>query len=242
MRLVVAPDAEAAARRGAAMVARRAAQAVRARGRFALALSGGQTPLPMLQRLALEPIDWSRVELFQVDERAAPHGSSERNLNDLERLLVSRVPIPRAQVHPMPVDEPDLSAAAAAYARALADTLGEPPVFDLVHLGLGGDGHTASLMPGDPATHVADAWVSVTSAHGGWRRMTLTLPALDAARRVLWLACGASKASMLDRLVLGDRAIPAGLVRRDRACVVADEAAAALLPRPGEAAGERARR
>ena len=242
MRLVVAPDAEAAARRGAAFVAHRAAQAVRARGCFALALSGGQTPLPMLRRLALEPIDWRRVELFQVDERAAPRGSSQRNLNDLERLLVSRVPIPRAQVHPMPVDEPDLSAAAAAYARALADTLGEPPVFDLVHLGLGGDGHTASLMPGDPATHVADAWVSVTSAHGGWRRMTLTLPALDAARRVLWLACGASKASMLERLVLGDRAIPAGLVRRDRACVVADEAAAALLPRPGEAAGERARR
>lgn len=242
MRIIVAPDAEGAARRAALFVARQAARAVRARGRFALALSGGNTPLPMLRWLALESIDWARVELFQVDERAAPRVGSERNLGKLEQQLLTRVPIPRAQVHPMPVDEPDLSAAAAAYARALADTLGEPPVFDLVHLGLGGDGHTASLMPGDPATHVADAWVSVTSAHGGWRRMTLTLPALDAARRVLWLACGASKASMLERLVLGDRAIPAGLVRRDRACVVADEAAAALLPRPGDAAGERARR
>lgn len=237
MRIVVAPDADAAARRAAAFVARHAARAVHARGRFALALSGGRTPLAMLQWLAREPIDWRRVELFQVDERAAPRGSGERNLSGLERLLLSRVPIPRAQVHAMPVDEPDLEAAAAAHAGTLAGALGEPPVLDLVHLGLGSDGHTASLMPGDAATRVADAWVAATDAHGGWRRMTLTLPAIDAARCVLWLVCGASKAPMLERLVLGDPTIPAGLVRRDRARVVADEEAAALLPRRSAAPG-----
>lgn len=242
MRIIVAPDAEGAARRAALFVARQAARAVRARGRFALALSGGNTPLPMLRWLALESIDWTRVELFQVDERAAPRAGSERNLGTLEQQLLARVPIPRAQVHPMPVDQPDLAVAAAAYGRALVGTLGEPPVLDLVHLGLGSDGHTASLMPGDAATRVADAWASATAAHGGWRRMTLTLPAIDAARRVLWLVCGASKAAMLERLLLGDRTIPAGLVRRDHACVVADEAAAALMHWRGSAAQEPARR
>ena len=242
MRIIVAPDADAAARRAAAFVARHAVRAVRARGRFAVALSGGQTPLSMLQQLALEPIDWQRVELFQVDERAAPRGSSERNLSALERLRLSRVPIPRAQVHPMPVDGPDLAGAAAAHGRTLAGTLGEPPVLDLVHLGLGDDGHTASLMPGDPPMQVADAWVTATAAHGGWRRMTLTLPAIDAARRVLWLVSGASKAAMLERLVLGDRSIPAGRVRRDRACVMTDEAAAVLLPWRGRTVREPRRR
>lgn len=231
MRIVVAPDAEAAARRAAAFIANCAARAVRARGRFALALSGGQTPSRMLQSLALSTIDWRRVELFQVDERAAPLGSHDRNLTGLEELLVTRVPIPHGQVHPMPVDGPDLDAAALAYAATLADTLGHPPVLDLVHLGLGDDGHAASLMPGDPATRVAVARVSATAAHRGWRRVTLTLPAIGAARRVLWLVCGASKASMLARLACGDRGIPAGLVRRERALVVADAAAAAQLPR-----------
>lgn len=229
MRIEVAPDAAAAACRAAAFIARRAARALRARGRFALALSGGQTPLPMLQRLATEPIDWSRGELFQVDERSAARDSDARNLGALDRLLVSQVAIPPVQVHPMPVEQPDLSAAAAAYAAALVAALGDPPVLDLVHLGLGRDGHTASLMPGDAATRVTDAWVSATAAHGGWPRVTLTLPAIDAARCVLWLVCGASKAPMLARLARGDRTIPAGLVRRDRACLIADEAAAGLL-------------
>lgn len=236
MQLDVLPDAPAAARWAAALVARQAREAVRERGRFVCALSGGQTPQPMLVALAGEPLPWECIEVFQVDERAAPRASAARNLTQLEHLLVVPAGLSRARVHAMPVEVAELSGGAAAYAEVLVAVAGAPPVLDLVHLGLGADGHTASLFPGDAALEVDDAWVAATGAHRGHRRMTLTLPALDRARCVLWLVCGAHKAAVLARLLDGDDTLPAGRVPRARARVVADEAAGRP---PGRVAGPR---
>ena len=127
----------------------------------------------------------------------------------------------------MPVESADLDEAAARYAQTLVDVAGSPPVLDLVHLGLGSDGHTASLVPGDPVLDVTDADVALTGVYQGRRRMTLTYPVLNRARRVLWLITGEDKAAMLVRLRRGDPAIPAGRVRQDHAVVLADRAAAA---------------
>lgn len=226
MKVEVLPDPEAVARRAAALVAAEARDAVGARGRFLLALSGGETARPFFRALAAEDLPWAAVHVFQVDERVAPAGHEDRNLTHLEANLLARVAIPPAQVHPMPVEDPDLSAAAARHAAELAAAAGAPPVLDLVHLGVGADGHTASLVPGDPVLEVSGAEVAATGPFQGSRRMTLTFPALDRARRVLWVVAGAAKAGALARLRAGDRAIPAGRVRRDRAIVIADAASA----------------
>jgi 6-phosphogluconolactonase len=225
MKLEVLADAEAAAQRAAELVAADARAAVEARGRFAFAVSGGHTPWQMLRALAEDEIPWSRVHLFQVDERVAPAGHADRNWTHVRECL-GRVESPAGHLHPMPVEEADLEAAAARYARELAAMAGEPPVLDLVHLGLGPDGHTASLVPGDPVLEVADANVATSGIYQGRRRMTLTFPMLDRSRRVLWLVTGGDKAAMLARLRAGDASIPAGRVRRDRAIVLADRAAA----------------
>ena len=212
----VLPDADAVARRGAAIVSASAAEAIAARGRFSFAVSGGQTPWAMFAALA-ETLPWDKVATFQVDERVAPDGDADRNLTHLLRSLPHEA---AADVHPMPVDAADLEAAAAAYAAEL------PGAFDLVHLGLGTDGHTASLVPGDPVLEIADRDVAVTGPYEGRRRMTLTYPALSRARRILWLVTGADKADALRRLREGDRSIPAGNVAQEHALVVADAAAA----------------
>ena len=175
--LEVSPDADAVARRAAGYVAEQARAAVAARGRFTFAVSGGHTPWAMFAELANEDMPWADVELFQVDERVAPDGDPDRNLTHL-RASIGDAP---ARVHPMPVNDPDLDAAAAAYATVL------PQRFDLVHLGLGPDGHTASLVPGDPVLEVTDALVAVTQPYQGHRRMTLTYPALARADQLLWL-------------------------------------------------------
>jgi 6-phosphogluconolactonase len=226
MRLEVLPDPEAVACRAARVVAAAARDAVGARGRFLLATSGGATPWRMLRLLAEEDVPWAGVHLFQVDERVAPAGHPDRNLTHLTASLLDHAPLPAAQVHAMPVEEADLASAAARYAAELHAVGGTPAVLDLVHLGLGADGHTASLVPGDPALEVAGADVAVTGAYRGRRRMTLTYPALDRARLVLWVVTGAEKGEALARLRRGDRAIPAGRVRSDRAVVLADAAAA----------------
>jgi 6-phosphogluconolactonase len=226
MRLEVLPDPEAVACRAARVVAAAARDAVGARGRFLLATSGGATPWRMLRLLAEEDVPWAGVHLFQVDERVAPAGHPDRSLTHLTASLLDHAPLPAAQVHAMPVEEADLASAAARYAAELHAVGGTPAVLDLVHLGLGADGHTASLIPGDPALEVAGADVAVTGAYRGRRRMTLTYPALDRARLVLWVVTGAEKGEALARLRRGDRAIPAGRVRSDRAVVLADVAAA----------------
>lgn len=217
----------------AGVVARRAAQLIAAdaraaagRGRFVMAVSGGHTPWQMLRDLADEDVPWPIIELVQVDERVAPKGDPDRNLTHLRESLLDRSPLKPAQIHPMPVNDADLAAAARHYGETLNLLAGSPPVLDLVHLGLGPDGHTASLVPGDPVLEVTDRDVALTGVYQGRPRMTLTFPMLDRARRVLWVVTGEEKVDMLRRLRAGDTGIPAGRVRRDRALVLADRAAA----------------
>lgn len=224
-------DATALARAAADHIAERAAQAIAQRGQFLLALSGGKTPQAMLRALAESDIDWRRVQLLQVDERLAPPGSAARNLTQLCEALLALVNLPAAQLHSLPVDAVDLPAALAGYAERLRQLAGEPPQLDLVQLGLGSDGHTASLLPGDAALAVTDRALALSAPYQGWRRMTLTLPVLNRARRVLWLVSGADKAAVLERFVAGDAALPACRVRREDALLLCDAAAAAGLPR-----------
>jgi 6-phosphogluconolactonase len=215
--LTVLPDAAAVARRGAETIAATARAAVNARDGFALALSGGSTPWPMLAALAEEDVPWERSRIWQVDERVAPDGHPDRNLTGM---LANLPAAARDRVVPMPVTEPDLEAAAARYAAAL------PVRFDLVHLGLGDDGHTASLVPGDPVLDVVDRPVAATGAYRGRRRMTLTFPVLEGSAFVLWQVVGPDKAPALARLLAGDPSVPAGRVRAERQVVLADAAAA----------------
>jgi len=227
MKIEVLADAEAVAREAAALIAREARTAVAERGRFVFAVSGGHTPWVMLKALAEEEVPWANLHLAQVDERVAPAGHPDRNLTHLHESLLEHAPLAHDQIYPMPVELPDLEAAAKQYAATLATIAGSPPVFDLVHLGLGPDGHTASLVPGDPVLDVSDADVAVTGIYQGRRRMTLSYPIINRSRRVVWLVTGADKAGMLVRLLDGDASIPAGKVNRESALVLADRAAAA---------------
>lgn len=228
MNVRVHADGEWAAREAASIIAGEAREAAAVRGRFMMAVSGGRTPWMMLRALAGEDVPWESVYLFQVDERAAPAGHADRNLTQIQETLLVSVPVPPAQVFPMPVESSDLEASAWGYAQTLQRIAGAPAVLDLVHLGLGPDGHTASLAPGDPCLDVVDQDVTVTGVYQGRRRMTLTYPILNRARRILWLVTGADKAAALERLLNRDLSIPAGRVRRDGATIVADRAAAAL--------------
>jgi 6-phosphogluconolactonase len=229
MDLEVLPDPVAVAIRAARLVAAAGRTAIAERGRFAVAVSGGNTPWLMLGALAAEQVPWESVHVFQVDERVAPPGHPDRNLTHLRECLLAHSGLAPSRLHAMAVEDADLRAAAAAYTTELRDVAGTPPELDLVHLGLGADGHTASLVPGDPVLQIADADVAVTGEYQGRRRMTLTFPALDRAHQLLWVVTGAEKASMLQRLVSGDRSIPAGRLRADRGRVLADAAAAAAL-------------
>ena len=226
MEIEILPDADSVAQRGAAIVAGEARAAVAARGQFVVAVSGGSTPWRMLRALAGEEIPWEDVHVVQVDERVAPAGHPDRNLTCLREDLLGTTPLRPERVHAMPVESSDLEASAAQYAQTLREIAGSPPVLDLVHLGLGPDGHTASLVPGDPALGVTGADVALTGVYQGWRRMTLTYPVINRSRRVLWLVTGSEKAGMLCRLRDADPSIPAGRVLGDRALVPADRAAA----------------
>ncbi len=217
LEIEVFPDGAAVAERGAQIVAAAAAAAVSERGRFTLALSGGHTPWAMLTSLD-DRMAWENVTIFQVDERVAPDGDPDRNLTQLQRALPAGG---AADVRPLPVwAAEDLDAAATVYANSLPDRL------DLVHLGLGSDGHTASLVPDDPVLDVVDRDVAVTGTYQGRRRMTLTYPPINRARRILWLVTGEDKVDALARLRAGDVAIPAGRISTANALVVADAAAA----------------
>jgi 6-phosphogluconolactonase len=217
--LELLPDEKAAARRAAELIAAAGAEAARERGKFTFAMSGGRSPWAMLAILGeLEQMPWSQTELFQVDERIAAPGSEDRNLTHMVLgLSMEHQPALR----PMPVTQRDLEAAAREYEAMLPDR------FDLVHLGLGRDGHTASLVPGDPVLEVRDRRVAVTETYyQGYRRMTLTYPAIDDARQVLWLVTGSEKREPLAKLLAHDPSIPAGRVANENMVVVADEAAA----------------
>jgi 6-phosphogluconolactonase len=225
----VLDTAESVAQRAAAIIAEDARKAVAARGRFIVAVSGGHTPWVMLRALGTEDVPWQNVHVVQVDERVAPAGHPDRNLTHLRQSLLDHAPLVPEQIYNMPVESPDLEAAAAEYAAILRRIAGSPAVLDLVHLGLGPDGHTASLVPGDPVLNVKDADVAITGLYQGRRRMTLTYPIINRARRVLWVVTGSEKVQMLNRLFDGDESIPAGRVRREGALVLADDAAAGRL-------------
>jgi 6-phosphogluconolactonase len=225
MKMEVLADAEAVAKRAAVIIAAEARAAVAARGRFILAVSGGHTPWQMLRALAAEAVPWEGLHVVQVDERVAPAGHPDRNLTHLRESLLAQAPLRPEQIYAMPVEEEDLAVAAARYALTLREIAGAPPVLDLAHLGLGPDGHTASLVPGDPVLNVTDTDVALTGVYQGRRRMTLTYPVLNRSRRILWLVTGSEKVGMLRRLRDGDVSIPAGRVSRDQALVLADRAA-----------------
>ncbi|HEY5941731.1 MAG TPA: 6-phosphogluconolactonase [Solirubrobacterales bacterium] len=217
--LEVAGDEKAASRRAAELIAAAGDQAAAQRNQFSFAMSGGRSPWAMLAILGeLEGMPWDRTELFQVDERVAAPGDPARNLTHMVLgLSMEHQPALR----PMPVTQRDLEAAAREYETSLPERL------DLVHLGLGPDGHTASLVPGDPVLEVSDRRVAITeTAYQDHHRMTLTYPALDEARRIVWLVTGPDKREPLAKLLAGDDSIPAGRVRNEDMLVVADEAAA----------------
>lgn len=226
MKVEALTDATAVARQAATVLASRARAAVADRGRFVMAVSGGRTPWQMLRVLANEDLPWEGVHVVQVDERIAPDGDPDRNLTHLIESLLDHSPLPPQQLHAMPVVSPDLTAAAGQYAQLLAEIGGSPPVLDIVHLGLGLDGHTASLVPGDPVLEVTNMDVGLTDTYQGRRRMTLTFPVLNRCREILWVITGGEKAEMLGRLRAGDKSIPAGRIRPERALVLADRAAA----------------
>lgn len=217
--LEVLADEKAAARRTAELIAAIGAESVAERNIFSLAMSGGRTPWAMLAMLGEEEqMPWGETELFQVDERIASPGSEDRNLT---HMVLGLSMDHQAALRPMPVTQRDLEAAAREYERTLPDPL------DCVHLGLGPDGHTASLVPDDPVLEVSDRRVALTeTAYQDHYRMTLTYPALSAARQVVWLVTGPNKVDALRKLLAGDTSIPAGRVENERMTVIADAAAA----------------
>jgi 6-phosphogluconolactonase len=229
MRVQTFANAGSVAREAAGIIAAQARAAIAARDIFVMAVSGGRTPWIMLNAFAHVDLPWEAVHVVQVDERIAPPGDPDRNLTHLHESLLGLSGLRLDQIHAMPVEAPNLVAAAAQYAKSLEQIAGSPPVLDLVHLGLGPDGHTASLVPGDSVLQVHDADVALTSVYQGRRRMTLTYPILNRSRQILWLVTGEDKSEMAARLYAGDTSIPAGRVQREQALVLADRAAAGQM-------------
>lgn len=229
MKIEILADVDAVANKAAEIIAAAARTAVAARGRFVVAVSGGRTPWLMLRALAGEDVPWQAVHVAQVDERVAPAGHPDRNLTHLNESLLEHAPLRREQIYAMPVEAAELAGAAERYTEILQNIAGSPPVLDLVHLGLGADGHTASLVPGDPVLNVTDSDVALTSVYQGRRRMTLTYPILNRSRRIVWVVTGSDKVDALAQLHDADVSIPAGRIQRENAVILADRAAAERL-------------
>lgn len=226
-RVEILPDAELAARASDAL-ADAISTTIQRNGRCTLALSGGKTPAKTFEQLAKAPVDWPRVDLFQVDERVAPDGHPDRNLTLIQTELLDNISGPGPHVHPMGVAVHDLDAAAADYAVQLEHHCGSPPSIDVVQLGIGADGHTASLFPGDPALDVTDKWVVWTGPKHGYLRMTLTLPVLERSGFTAFLVQGGDYADALHAAIDED-AVPAARVKGEKVFYFVDEAAATLL-------------
>ncbi|MGA2690130.1 MAG: 6-phosphogluconolactonase [Candidatus Korobacteraceae bacterium] len=226
MNVEILPDVDSLAQRAAAVIAADARAAVSARGRFVMAVSGGKSPWLMLADLANEDVPWANVHVFQIDERIAPAGDPDRNYVHLRDSLLQHAPIPPEQIYAMPVESPNVEAAAKEYAHTLEGVAGKPPVLDLAHLGLGPDGHCASLIPGDPVLNVMDRDVAITGVYQGRRRMTLTYPVINRSRRILWLVSGKDKVSAFPKLRAADPSIPAGRISQTQGLLLADRAAA----------------
>jgi 6-phosphogluconolactonase len=222
MKIEVLENADMAAQKAASIIAEEAREAVALRGRFILAVSGGKTPWKMLRALADEDVPWEGIHIFQVDERIAPEGHPDRNMTHLRESLIGHAPILPERIHAMSVEGKDPVAAADGYAMTISDIAGSPAIIDLVHLGLGYDGHTASLVPGDPVLSVTNRDVALTGIYQGRPRLTLTYPVINRARKILWLITGSEKREMLQRLLDGDLSIPAGRISQENAMVLAD--------------------
>ncbi|MCH7820925.1 MAG: 6-phosphogluconolactonase [Proteobacteria bacterium] len=218
-------SADDVAKAGAEFIFARAGEALARRDRFILALSGGSTPWQMLRELAAYELPWNKVHVLQVDERAVADTDPERNLLHIRKVFADPVSLPPDHLHAMPVGAADLQDGARQYERELGELAGSPPIADVVHLGLGTDGHTASLLPGDPVLEISDRDVGVTGPYNGCPRMTLTYPFIDRARHILWLITGVGKAAMTVRLILQDGSIPAGRVSQQHATLIADRGA-----------------
>lgn len=226
MKIEVLANPDAVAQKAAEFIAAEARTAVAASGRFVIAVSGGHTPWVMLRNLATEDVPWKQMHVVQVDERIAPSGDPDRNLTHLRESLLAHAPLPTENIHPMPVEASDLEAATRQYASTLERLAGSPPVLDLAHLGVGPDGHTASLVPGDPVLTVMNTGVALTGVYMGRRRMTLTYPILNRSRRILFLVTGKEKVEMLAKLLAADNSIPSGRIRQDNTVILADRDAA----------------
>ena len=219
-------NAETVAREAAKFIAEMARQTVNDQGRFLMAVSGSRTPWQMFKNLSQENIPWKDVHLFQVDERLAPSGHADRNLTHLQACLLNHSPIDPEHIHAMPVENGVLDTMAGNYIQTLQKIAGNPPVLDLVHLGMGIDGHTASLVPGDPVLEMMDTDVALTRPYQGRRRLTFTFPIINRSRCILWLITGGGKFEMLNRLREADESIPAGQVCMSKAIVLVDKEAA----------------
>lgn len=220
----VSKDVAGAESAAAAFIAQCLRHAVQERGLATLAISGGRSPWGMFERLSDQSVEWDQVHVLQVDERIVPLDDSARNWSQfLEGALAQRIP-PQNR-HPMPVEADDVELAIGRYSATLIQWAGVPPQLDVVHLGLGQDGHTASLFADDVLLQDRRHWVGVSKVYEGHRRLTLTLPVLNSARSVVWFAVGAGRREILKRLREGDESIAAGHVRRDRAVVFTDAAA-----------------
>jgi len=226
MKIEVLDNADLAAQKAASVIAGEARKAVALRGCFILAVSGGTTPWTMLRALADEDVPWEGMHILQVDERIAPEGHPDRNLTHLRESLLGHAPLLPERIHAMQVEQKDPEAAAAGYALTIREIAGSEAIIDLVHLGLGPDGHTASLIPGDPVLDVTDKDVAPTGIYQGRHRLTLTYPIINRARKILWLITGSEKKEMLQRLLNGDCSIPAGRISQEHVMILADNDAA----------------
>ena len=226
MKVEILPDETSLARRAATVIAKEARAAVAERGRFVMAVSGGKSPWVMLADLADEQVPWANVHVFQIDERIAPAGDPDRNYVHLRDSLLAHAPIPPGQIYAMPVEMSDSDAAAKQYAQTLEGVAGKPPVLDLAHLGLGPDGHTASLIPGDPVLNVTDRDIAVTGVYQGRKRMTMTYPVINRAEKIMWLVSGKDKVDAFKKLRAADPSVPAGRIRQTQALLLADKDAA----------------
>lgn len=222
-------EREELAKEAAAHIAAVLRAAFDVRGRATVAFSGGSDARELLAAIARTDLPWDALDVLQVDERVAPAGHPDRNLNAIRECLVDHGDLPSHRLHAMPVEATDLEEAALSYADVVHEIAGQPPRIDLVHLGIGTDGHTASLIPGSPLLNVTDRSAAMTEPYQGRRRMTLTLPVLSGARSILWYVNGAAKAPTVRRLVAGDPSIPASLVERSRALLLLDPAASGAL-------------
>lgn len=223
--LEILDSPEAVAQRAAFLIARELRRNCEQQGRSTLAVSGGQTPRRMLELLSKEDLPWDHIDVFQVDERFAPEGNPDRNASEIQKAFGNVYARHSGQFHWMPVTDANPAHSAKRYAQTLAALTGPERTIDVVHLGLGADGHTASLFPGEPLPETDDD-VTLTAEHSGWRRMTLTLPSINRARFILWVVTGAGKRQALEALRNGEPGVPSSAVKRSGALIVADRDAA----------------